>query len=116
LHTKNLRRILQAGTTNVLIDGLPGPPDGVSLAADGENFWVSLVGRVPPYAALLRPSAVRVAIAWITEFITPPITYWGASIKVRGSSFLNMLFTLELDRRGTHTQRAATWKDCRLCV
>lgn len=35
--------MLQRGTTSVLITNLPGFPDGMSVAEDG-NFWVTLAG------------------------------------------------------------------------
>ena len=34
---------VQKGTTSVLIANLPGFPDGVSVAEDG-NFWITLAG------------------------------------------------------------------------
>ena len=43
---------LQAGQTEVLLGGLPGFPDGVSLASDG-NFWVSLPSPTVPVVKML---------------------------------------------------------------
>jgi hypothetical protein len=50
----------RAGTTETLIDRLPGFPDGVSLAADGHSFWVALVAPVTALPRLLRFKALRV--------------------------------------------------------
>lgn len=40
------------GQTEVMIDSLPGFPDGVSLAEDG-NFWITLVAPNQPFVKLL---------------------------------------------------------------
>eukprot|EP00879_Flechtneria_rotunda_P027006 GHRR01028863.1.p1 GENE.GHRR01028863.1~~GHRR01028863.1.p1 ORF type:complete len:391 (+),score=61.95 GHRR01028863.1:43-1215(+) len=37
----------KAGTSEVLIDHLPGTPDGMARAPDG-NFWAALLTKVPP--------------------------------------------------------------------
>lgn len=36
----------------VMIDSLPGFPDGVSLAEDG-NFWITLAGPNQPFVKVL---------------------------------------------------------------
>ena len=43
---------VQVGKTEVLLRGLPGFPDGVSLASDG-NFWVSLPSSTVPIVKML---------------------------------------------------------------
>ena len=43
---------VQEGKTEVLLRGLPGFPDGVSLASDG-NFWVSLPSSTVPVVKML---------------------------------------------------------------
>lgn len=52
---------MQKGTTSVLITNLPGFPDGVSLAEDG-NFWITLAGtghqplvKLLPYGSVSSP-------------------------------------------------------------
>ncbi|KAL3155800.1 hypothetical protein ABBQ32_012813 [Trebouxia sp. C0010 RCD-2024] len=40
------------GQTEVMIDSLPGFPDGVSLAVDG-NFWITLVAPNQPFVKVL---------------------------------------------------------------
>lgn len=48
----------KAGTTDVLIDKLPGTPDGVSRAADG-SFWVSLIADIPGFTKWFGLPIVR---------------------------------------------------------
>ncbi len=43
----------QAGSVDTLIDGLPGFPDGISRAADG-NFWLAVLTPRIPVVPLLR--------------------------------------------------------------
>jgi hypothetical protein len=31
------------------MDNLPGPPDGISKAADGTNYWVTIYSEVGPF-------------------------------------------------------------------
>lgn len=38
---------LQAGQLEVMIDHMPGTPDGLSRAPDGA-FWAALLAKVPP--------------------------------------------------------------------
>jgi hypothetical protein len=72
----------QAGTYEPLAENLPGPPDGVSTAPDG-NFWVGLVSPIPPIAKLLRDPAVRALYVWLPSWLRPPLKAWGAVVKVR---------------------------------
>lgn len=46
---------LQAGTMEVMINHLPGTPDGVARAPDG-SFWAALLVRPPP--------ATKVMFGW----------------------------------------------------
>lgn len=48
----------KAGKSEVLIDKLPGTPDGVSRAADG-SFWVSLIANVPAFTKWFGMPLVR---------------------------------------------------------
>lgn len=34
------------GTSEIFIDNLPGPPDGISKAQDGQTFWVTIYSPV----------------------------------------------------------------------
>ncbi|KAF8057272.1 OXSR1 [Scenedesmus sp. PABB004] len=53
----------RAGSSEVFADNLPGPPDGVSRASDG-NFWVAIYGEVPGIIAQSHRRLVRLLIAW----------------------------------------------------
>eukprot|EP00798_Chlamydomonas_sp_ICE-L_P030844 gene30844-35884_t len=93
----------KAGTLDVLIDGLPGAPDGISKSADG-NFWVPCVVE---YSAttlrIIRPKIVRSIIALINAVI--PATPWGGVMKVSPTgevlAFLN-------DPKGTNIAFASS--------
>jgi len=73
----------QAGTTEVAIDRLPGAPDGISRASDG-NYWVAVLSPVPPIAKLLGEPGVRGVFAWMPDWARPAIKPWGTVIKVPG--------------------------------
>jgi hypothetical protein len=62
----------KAGSADVLIDRLPGFPDGISRSEDG-NFWVALVAPVTKLPQLLRFKALRAALAWLPPWARPPI-------------------------------------------
>lgn len=78
---------LQAGTSEPLVERLPGPPDGVTTAPDG-NFWVALINPVPPIARLLRDPTVRAVYAWLPNWARPPVKKWGAVVKVSWGTIL----------------------------
>ena len=69
------------GSTEVVIDRLPGFPDGISRASDG-NYWLCLVAPLSPLLPLLKLGApVRYLLA---HLLTSPLTQylvkrWGAS-------------------------------------
>ncbi|EFJ42499.1 strictosidine synthase [Volvox carteri f. nagariensis] len=71
----------RAGTTEVLIDRLPGFPDGIARASDG-NFWVALVAPVTSVPKLLRFKLARVLLANLPTWIKPPVSRWGAVLKI----------------------------------
>ncbi|HXD14146.1 MAG TPA: SMP-30/gluconolactonase/LRE family protein [Xanthobacteraceae bacterium] len=49
----------KAGTTEIMIDELPGNPDNINRASDG-NYWLALVGiRSPAYDLACRKPAFR---------------------------------------------------------
>ena len=69
------------GSSEVVIDRLPGFPDGISRASDG-NYWLCLVAPLSPLLPLLKLGApVRYLLA---HLLTSPLTQylvkrWGAS-------------------------------------
>lgn len=71
----------KAGATEVVIENLPGAPDGIARASDG-NFWVALLSPVPPIAKLLGEPAVRAIYAWLPDALRPKLKPWGAVAKV----------------------------------
>ena len=82
-HTAPCPGSLQAGTTELLISGLPGFPDGISRSSDG-NFWLSLVlPNVPIAHKLLPHKALRWAAAWAPQWLLPRLPQWGMVVKVR---------------------------------
>ncbi|HVZ43492.1 MAG TPA: SMP-30/gluconolactonase/LRE family protein [Ramlibacter sp.] len=53
----------QKGRVQMLIDGLPGYPDNINLASDG-NYWLALVGmRCPAYDLAMRMPGFRKRMA-----------------------------------------------------
>lgn len=74
--------IPQAGKTEILIMSLPGYPDGVSRAPDG-NFWVPIVTKhVPVLDWAVRSKLARWALAWLSEVVDVPISHVGMVVKV----------------------------------
>eukprot|EP00879_Flechtneria_rotunda_P017206 GHRR01018025.1.p1 GENE.GHRR01018025.1~~GHRR01018025.1.p1 ORF type:complete len:385 (+),score=107.69 GHRR01018025.1:394-1548(+) len=77
----------KAGTHDSFIDKLPGPPDGVSRAADGENFWVTIYSDAPGIIAYSNRRLVRLLLAWTPRImrligLQPPKK--GLVLKVNG--------------------------------
>lgn len=64
------------GTTEVVLDNLPGYPDNINLASDG-NYWLALVGmRCPAYDLALRMPGFRRRMALrvpLDEWLFPNI-------------------------------------------
>ncbi|WIA21898.1 hypothetical protein OEZ85_004268 [Tetradesmus obliquus] len=54
----------KAGSSEVFMDNLPGPPDGISLAGDGVNFWVTIYSEPSALMSLTHIRLVRVLTAW----------------------------------------------------
>lgn len=78
--------MLQAVKVEVLIDHLPGVPDGVDTAVDG-SFWISLVAPAPPFKSVLlsrfiHNPLVRAVYAWVPPQLRPGLEAWGAVVKV----------------------------------
>ena len=75
------------GSTEVVIDRLPGFPDGISRASDG-NYWLCLVAPLSPLLPLLKLGApVRYLLA---HLLTSPLTQylvkrWGMVVKTQRS-------------------------------
>ena len=65
----------------MLIDYLPGSPDGLHRAPDG-SFWVPLLAKHPPITRFLKSPLLRALLSRIPEHWRPPIPDWGAAVKV----------------------------------
>ncbi|WIA20274.1 hypothetical protein OEZ85_006107 [Tetradesmus obliquus] len=72
----------RAGFSEVLIDGLPGTPDGISRSQDGNAFWVALVSNIPPITKWFGSALVRGILGHIPENMRPQVPTWGAVLKV----------------------------------
>ena len=57
---------MQAGSLEIFLDSLPGMPDGVSRAADG-NYWVAInTAPVPKaFGVLMKSRVLRWFYAWV---------------------------------------------------
>eukprot|EP00877_Chromochloris_zofingiensis_P013931 jgi/Chrzof1/8792/Cz03g24210.t1 len=94
----------KAGSWEVLYDRLPGAPDGVSRASDG-NFWVALLSPIPPVAKVLGPPAVRGLYAWLPAWLRPPLKSWGAVVKI---SLDGQVVDFLLDITGEHVSKISS--------
>ncbi|GMH38773.1 hypothetical protein BSKO_06657 [Bryopsis sp. KO-2023] len=72
-----------AGTRHLLIDSLPGFPDGIARSSDG-NFWVSIVAPPSPILKLLPYKPLRALIAYLPSFLRPTVQSWGFVLKIDG--------------------------------
>lgn len=70
-----------AGTTDTLIDQLPGMPDGISKSSDG-NFWVAIFGPPPSIHKVSANRLVRALVAWMPASLRPKVPKIGMVIKV----------------------------------
>ena len=74
----------RAGTTSVLIDRLPGFPDGISKSSDG-NYWLCLVAPLSPLLRVLgwpRPFRYLLARAMVSPLAKYVVKRWGCVVKV----------------------------------
>lgn len=73
----------KAGTTELLIDNLPGMPDGMQRASDG-NFWITLVAADKPLPVFLGSSGkfMRWVVGKALQYIKPPLKKFGMVVKV----------------------------------
>lgn len=71
------------GSSEILIDGLQGYPDGISRASDG-NFWVALIAQENPFLNFITKSKpfIRWAVSWLQQYWTVPIGKFGCVMKV----------------------------------
>eukprot|EP00775_Hariotina_reticulata_P004860 gene4860-5105_t len=89
----------KAGKAEVLIDHLPGTPDGCARAPDG-NFWCSLLALPPPSTKVFDSPIIRMLLPNVPETWRPDVKEWGAAVKV--SSEGEVLEFLEDPPRSDH--------------
>eukprot|EP00878_Enallax_costatus_P028517 GHUV01030808.1.p1 GENE.GHUV01030808.1~~GHUV01030808.1.p1 ORF type:complete len:341 (+),score=29.56 GHUV01030808.1:466-1488(+) len=78
----------RAGMSDIIIDKLPGTPDGISRSADGQSYWVSLVANIPSFTKWFGSPLVRGLLGHIPENLRPQVPTWGAVLKVTESGQL----------------------------
>ena len=75
-----------AGARSVLIDRLPGFPDGVARGpptADGhDTFWIAIIAPAQPITALLPFRLGRALFGWLPAAVKPRFRAWGAVARV----------------------------------
>ena len=77
---------MQAGSLEVFLDSLPGMPDGVSRASDG-NYWVAVNSAPTPKAlgVLMKSRFLRWFTAWV-----PLITLNDYGLILKASNLTNI--------------------------
>ena len=58
----------KAGTHEVFLENLPGPPDGLARSSDG-NFWVAVPTEFPPLFKISQFRLVTVLIGWLPRIM-----------------------------------------------
>jgi hypothetical protein len=83
----------KAGTKSVLIDGLPGYPDGItrSTLSSGKNadtFWIAIIVGESPILKLINKGGkhARWLASWLLQILPPPVKPFGMVIKVSGET------------------------------
>ena len=69
------------GQSDFLIEHLPGFPDGMSTAPDGD-FWIAMIAPPPLFWKIMPFHIVRLLYAWISEYIPLSLKTWGYVVKV----------------------------------
>ncbi|KAI8477110.1 MAG: strictosidine synthase [Monoraphidium minutum] len=84
LQAKVFRHWLQgprAGATEPFIENLPGPPDGVTRAADG-GFWVTIFTHFPGVMKFSASRLMRAAMTWCPPALRPKLQPMGLVLKL----------------------------------
>ena len=63
-----MRRSLETGVVEVVLEKLPGFPHGLSRGVGG-NLWVSIIAPVSPYVFALPYPRVRMFLSYFTKFL-----------------------------------------------
>jgi sugar lactone lactonase YvrE len=98
----------------VLIRHLPGVPDGLATAADGQSFWLSMVVKPPRVSRHFGPAAVRALMAWLPRTLRPRPVRWGGAALVDARSGQVRSFLMDPKGERVATISAAHEHDGRL--
>ncbi|CAK0787144.1 hypothetical protein CVIRNUC_010360 [Coccomyxa viridis] len=91
----------KAGQQEIMIDRLPGFPDGISSTSSG-TFWVALVVPEMGIVKHLSNKILRCVAAWLPKELKPEVPEWGAVVEVQSDGkVLQALY----DPDGSHVQR-----------
>ena len=71
------------GDVDTLVEGLPGAPDGITVASDG-NFWLSLIVPASPIMKYLGPYRwIRQLLSHALHILSPLVAKrWGCVVKI----------------------------------
>ena len=116
-HARVLRHWLRGprrGETEVLVERLPGIPDGIARGSDG-GFWLCLVYPLSPLPGLVAPyPLVRQLLSHVILALLPLVAKpWGAVVRLdAGGRAVEALY--DLDGRVVSSISAATEADGKL--
>ena len=90
------QNVVQAGSLEMLLDHLPGFPDGVSKASDG-NFWVAINSAPAPKAlgVLMTSRILRWINAWVPLDL---VKNYGLIVKVCANEMVHLVRHIPPDR------------------
>lgn len=97
------------GQSEIVIDNLPGFPDNIVRAPDG-NFWIGLVApRSKSLDQLADKPYVRKIVQRLPSFLRPSAAHYGHVFKMDGQG--NVLVSLQDPLGGFHTNTGAVEHD-----
>lgn len=101
------RLCMQAGALEIFLDNLPGFPDGVSKASDG-NFWVAINSApVPKVVGVTMGSRfLRWVVGWVPA-LAGELNAYGLILKVSHSSILTSVCCAYTCTFGPRANKAA---------
>ena len=82
-----------AGTKSILIDSLPGYPDGVTRASvgstsidSGDAFWIAIIAAESPFLKIIYKGGkhARWLASWLLQIVPPPIKRFAMVMKISG--------------------------------
>lgn len=95
------------GRKSVLIDRLPGFPDGITrgppTAAGLDTFWIAIIAPAQPITALLPSRLGRAFFGWVPASVKPKFKEWGAIARVSADGQVIDFLTDPSGARVSHT-------------